>query len=130
MRQNTLVQLRDCLTDLFEAKALNCGVYQATYLLESLRRLLLDENTKMDLEGAYHLKTRLITGLLSRLGSAFTLGVKMANTNENEHQAMIVKSLAEIFQIMCFKDAFDSPVVLCAVYISLLKLCTSIVYTD
>ena len=40
--------------------------------------------------------------------------------------ALIIKSLAEIFQIMCFKEAFDSPVVLCAAYVSLLKIGTCV----
>jgi hypothetical protein len=52
MRFNALVQLRDCLTELLDVAALDRGVYQASYLLETLRRLLVDENTEMDLQGA------------------------------------------------------------------------------
>jgi hypothetical protein len=46
-----LVQLRDCLTEVLDVTALDHGVYQASYLLETMRRLLADENTEMDLQG-------------------------------------------------------------------------------
>ena len=48
---NTLVQLRDCLMDLFESSAVEKGLLQAVYLLETLRRLLVDGNTRMDMHG-------------------------------------------------------------------------------
>jgi hypothetical protein len=51
MRFDTLVQLRDSLAELLNGYNLDRGVLQATYLLGSLRRLLADENTQMDLKG-------------------------------------------------------------------------------
>ena len=48
---NTLVQLRDCLMDLFEARVPEKGLVQAVYLLETLRRFLVDGNTRMDMHG-------------------------------------------------------------------------------
>ena len=50
---NTLVQLRDCLMDLFEARAVEKGLLHAVYLLETLRRLLVDGNTRMDMHGLF-----------------------------------------------------------------------------
>jgi hypothetical protein len=51
MRLNALVQLRDCLTELFKADTVENGLSQATYLLKTFRRLLLDENRKTDSQG-------------------------------------------------------------------------------
>jgi hypothetical protein len=34
---------------------------------------------------------------------------------------LTVQSLMEIFEIMCIHDDFESPIVLCAAYISLLE---------
>jgi hypothetical protein len=50
---NTLVQLRDCLMDLFETSVVEKGLLQAVYLLETLRRLLVDGNTRMDMHGLF-----------------------------------------------------------------------------
>lgn len=53
MRFDTLVQLRDSLAELLNGDNLDDGVSQATYLLESLRRLLEDDKTQMDLKGLH-----------------------------------------------------------------------------
>ena len=58
MRFNALVQLRDCLTDLLDPNDLTHSVAQATYLLETLRRSIVDESTKTDLQGAVHVNGR------------------------------------------------------------------------
>jgi len=52
MRSQTLIQLRDSLAGLLNDENRNPGIIQATYLLESLRRLLVDENSRMDIKGS------------------------------------------------------------------------------
>jgi hypothetical protein len=46
-----VVQLRDCLMELLDADTVESGLSQATYLLETMRRLLVDGSTSMGLEG-------------------------------------------------------------------------------
>jgi hypothetical protein len=50
MRFNTMVQLRDCLMELLEVSNVENGVAQGAFLFETFRRLLGDDNTKMDLQ--------------------------------------------------------------------------------
>lgn len=45
------MQLRDCLIELFGVDAIENGLSQAIYLLETFRRLLADEYTKLDFQG-------------------------------------------------------------------------------
>jgi len=52
MRSEALVQLRDSLAELLHDNNSDRGVFQATYLLESLRRLLVDDRTQIDLKGS------------------------------------------------------------------------------
>lgn len=51
MRLDTLVQLRDSLANLLNDENMDRGIIQARYLFESMRRLLVDENTRMDIKG-------------------------------------------------------------------------------
>jgi len=51
VRFGLLVQLRDCLMELLDADNIEKGLTQATYLLETMRRLLVDGNMSMDLRG-------------------------------------------------------------------------------
>lgn len=52
MKFGGLVQLCDCLMELLEADTIEKGLPQATYLLEAMRRLLVDGNMNMDLQGS------------------------------------------------------------------------------
>jgi hypothetical protein len=45
-----MVQLRDCLMELLDVSNVEDGVAQGAFLFETLRRLLADDNTKMDLQ--------------------------------------------------------------------------------
>src|SRR5436190_444613 len=67
-------------------------------------------------------KTRLTAGLMARFGYAFSIGMKRLNYLEVEKRDLVIHSLLTIFEIMCFKNAFDSPIVLCAAYISLCRI--------
>lgn len=51
MQLNALVQLRDCLTELLDEAFLDKGLVQATFLLQTLRCLLMASDRKMDLQG-------------------------------------------------------------------------------
>jgi hypothetical protein len=51
MKYSTLVQLRDCLMELLNVGSVERGLSGATYLLETMRRLLVDGNTSIGLEG-------------------------------------------------------------------------------
>jgi len=118
---NTLVQLRDCLMDLFETRVVENGLVQSKYLLETLRRLLVDGNTSMDMRGLILVKGNLMVGLIERFGYAFALGVKLLHSSTSQDRELLLQSLEEIFEIMCFQKAFESPIVLCATYIALLN---------
>ena len=50
IRLSTLAQLRDCLMDLLDVDTVESGLFQGTYLLETMRRLLVDGSMSMDLE--------------------------------------------------------------------------------
>jgi len=118
---NTLVQLRDCLMDSFEPNVVEKGLLQAVYLLETLRRLLVDGNTSMDMRGLIVVRRNLMLGLIERFGSAFALGVKLLHSSTCQDRELVLRCLTGIFEIMCFQKAFESPVVLCATYIALLN---------
>lgn len=51
MRFDALAQLRDCLMELLDVDAVEKGLSQANYLLETMRRLLVDGHASMDLQG-------------------------------------------------------------------------------
>lgn len=51
MKHTTLVQLRECLMELLDVDSVERGLSAATYLLETMRRLLVDGNTSIGLEG-------------------------------------------------------------------------------
>ena len=51
IRGSALVQLRDCLMELLDADMVESGLSQATYLLKTMRKLLVDGSTSMGLEG-------------------------------------------------------------------------------
>jgi len=107
--------------DLFESRAVEKGLLQAVYLLETLRRLLVDGNTRMDMHGLCVCKTYLTVGLIERFGHAFGVAVKLLHSSTCQDRELVLRSLEEIFEILCFQKAFESPVVLCAAYIALLK---------
>jgi hypothetical protein len=121
MRFNTLVQLRDCLVELLDFNNAENGVSQGAFLFQTLRRLLTDNNTKMDLQGLSNSISDLPVGLLTRCGRAFAVGIKQLQSSKIQHRESTEVSLEEIFQIMCSQGAFDSPIVLCAAYIALLR---------
>ena len=121
MVYNALVQLRDCLMDLFEVPTTGRGLLQAVYLLETLRRLLEQGNTTMQMHGLFDIGIDLIVGLIERFGYAFSAGVKLLDSLNGLDRELVLRSLEEIFEIMCFQRSFESPVVLCAAYIALLK---------
>ena len=66
-------------------------------------------------------KEDLTVGLIERFGHAFGGGVKLLHSSTCQDRELVLRSLEEMFEIMCFQKAFESPVVLCAVYIALLK---------
>src|ERR1700734_1524621 len=47
--------------------------------------------------------------------------MRQAQSQDGQCRKSVKVSLEEMFQIMCSQEAFDSPVVLCAAYIALLK---------
>lgn len=118
---NTLVQVRDCLMDLFEVSVVEKGHLQGTYLLETLRRFLVHGNTSMDMRGSFVMSMTLTTGLMERFGHAFGVGTKLLHPSTCQDRDLVLRSLEEMFEILCFQKAFESPVVLCAAYIALLK---------
>ena len=59
---------------------------------------------------------------MARFGHAFSAGMKQLNQRKGEDNDLIIHSLHEIFEIMCFHNAFDSAIVLCAAYISLCRI--------
>src|SRR5271155_185591 len=66
-------------------------------------------------------KEYLTVGLIERFGHAFGVGVKLLHLSTCHDRELVLQSLEEMFEIMCFQKAFESPVVLCAAYIALLK---------
>jgi hypothetical protein len=63
----------------------------------------------------------LTVGLIERFGHAFGVGVKLLHSSTCQDRELVLRSLEEMFEIMCCQKAFESPVVLCAAYIALLK---------
>ena len=51
MKLSTLVQLQDCLMELLDVDSVERGLSRATYICATMRRLLVDGSTSMDLEG-------------------------------------------------------------------------------
>lgn len=47
--------------------------------------------------------------------------MRQAQSQDGQCRKSVKVSLEEMFQIMCSQEAFDSPVILCAAYIALLK---------
>lgn len=107
--------------DLFEASVVEKGLLQATYLLETLRRFLVYGNTRMDMRGSFVVPMTLTTGLMERFGPAFGVAIKLLHCSKCQDRDLVLRSLEEMFEILCFQKAFESPVVLCAAYIALLK---------
>jgi hypothetical protein len=64
----------------------------------------------------------LTAGLMARFGCAFSAGVKRLKQLESKNRDLVIQSMYECFQIMCFQNAFDSPLTLCAAYVSLCKI--------
>jgi hypothetical protein len=52
MRRGVLDELRDCLMELLDVDAVEKGLLQAKFLLLTMRRLLVDGNMNMDLQGS------------------------------------------------------------------------------
>ena len=57
-----------------------------------------------------------------RFGGAFSAAMKRLKLLESKNHGLVIQSLHEIFEIMCFQNAFESPLILCAAYISLCKI--------
>jgi hypothetical protein len=66
-------------------------------------------------------KEYLTVGLIERFGHAFGVGFKLLHSSTCQDREVVLRSLEEMFEIMCFQKAFESPVVLGAAYIALLK---------
>jgi len=66
-------------------------------------------------------KEYLTVGLIERFGHAFGVGVKLLHSSTCQDRELVLRSLEEMFEIMCFQKAFESPVVLCGAFIALLK---------
>ena len=122
MRLNLLVQLRDCVVELLDVNVVNHALSQASYILRNIRRLLVHGGTSMEVQGICVSKLKLTIGLIVRFESAFGPGIKAVNLRECGNRELTVQSLEDIFEITCFQNAFDSPIVLCATYMSLCKI--------
>ena len=62
-----------------------------------------------------------MTGLNTRLANAFAVGMRLLSCSEPRHQDLELRSLQQIFCIMCYQP-FESPLVLAAAYIALLRI--------
>jgi hypothetical protein len=60
-------------------------------------------------------------GLDTGLGNAFAVGMKLVSSHKTQHRDLVLRSLEEIFGIMCYKPCQPAPV-LAAAYISLLRI--------
>jgi hypothetical protein len=63
-------------------------------------------------------------GLNRDLGNAFTVGIKLVSSHGTPYRDLILRSLEEIFGIMCYQPC-QPPLVLAAAYISLLRIRTA-----
>lgn len=68
-----------------------------------------------------NVESPLISGLLRQCGQAFTFCIKSLSSIERYDKEIVKRPLQEIFQIMCLQKAFDTPLVLCTAFISILK---------
>jgi len=66
-------------------------------------------------------RTSLTADLNSRLANAFAVGMRVLSCSESRHQDLLLRSLEQIFCIMCYQP-FESPLVLAAAYIALLRV--------
>ena len=64
---------------------------------------------------------KLILGLLAQCGRAFASCMRRISTNDEGNKQMVKGPVQEIFQIMCLQRSFDTPLVLCAAFISLIR---------
>jgi len=64
---------------------------------------------------------KLILGLLAQCGKAFASCMRRISTNDEGDKQMVKGPVQEIFQIMCLQRSFDTPMVLCAAFISLIR---------
>ena len=66
-------------------------------------------------------RTSFTTGLNTRLANAFAVGMRLLSCSESRHRDLLLQSLEQIFCIMCYQP-FESPLVLAAAYIALLRI--------
>jgi hypothetical protein len=63
-------------------------------------------------------------GLSTSFGKAFAVGMKLVLSPEAHHRDLILRSLEEMFNIMCYQPC-QPPSVLAAAYISVLRISSS-----
>jgi len=92
---------------------------QCFYLLQSLRNLLMEKDVRIPVdfpEGAQANERR---GIIYKFGTVFTENVARLHLFPPPQVNRTVRSLEEIFYIMCLEDVFKSPMTMCAAYIML-----------